>query len=102
MRLTRRERLCSVRSATAVIVSAVLAAAGGCGGGGNDTVTVQEGNTTRTISTRSLRPINLQEGKAIAANVASGRKTLQRLTTEERRQLNAFVEVVKKPVKRED
>ncbi len=78
------------------------AVAGGCGGGGNDTVTVQEGNTTRTISTRSLRPINLNEGKAIALDVASGRKTLARLTTEERRQLNAFVQVVKTPEKRED
>lgn len=81
---------------------AALLVASGCSGGGNDTVTVQQGNTTRTLSTRTLRPIDLREGQAIAENVASGKKKLDRLTTEERRQLNAFVQVIKPSVKRED
>lgn len=81
---------------------AALLGACGCEGGGDDTVTVQEGNTTRTLSTRTLRPIDLREGRAIAEDVASGKKKLDKLTTEEQRQLNAFVQVIKPPVKKED
>ena len=68
----------------AVVLTGLLA---GCESGEDETVTIQQGNTIITLpAQRTLRPINLAEGK----------KDPAKLTTEEQRQLAALVAATKK------
>ena len=80
-----------------MVLACTAAACGllGCGGNDEDLV-IQRGNTTVVIpaAARTQAPIDLRKGQAIAEKISKGRVNPEKLTTEERRQLGAFLEAV--------
>lgn len=82
--------------ATVALASGVLLA--GCGGEQSQVAVSANGSTITVLTSdqrADIRPININEGKAIAQKIARGETTVDRLNTEERRQLNAFMKVIR-------
>lgn len=92
----RSARACLIGLAS--VAWASVLGLGGCGGDQSQVAVSADGRRVTVLTSdqrAEIRPININEGKAIAQKIARGETTVDRLNTEERRQLNAFMKVIR-------